>query len=420
MKFTKILFLYFLSLAGSSFFAGSIIMVLGTNFHNLGQLVYHFLAGRLLGKVFYGDLAALISIFGLLAIIQQAFGLTIIKFVASAKSPEEANNFTKWVWFWSIWVGVIVFVLLLFSSPFIVQFLNISQPQVIYIFIPVVLVGFISNTGRALLQGFTRFTQFVVSMVAEVGAKIVAMVLLVYLGYSLFGAVAALPVGAVVGFVIVWLGLRKNLKGPRAKMPNLSPLFAYSFPVFIQSIALTSMYSSDILLAKHFFTAEQAGLYAALAKLGTIAFFSSSPITSVMFPIIARNHTHGQPYHRIFYLSVALVTLISLAVIISYIFLSGFIIGILFGKDFVEGAPILWWFSLYMFLLGVGMLFVHFYLSIGKTKVVWLFAAAALTQIVLILVFHATLLSVIQMSIIAAALLVLGLLLYFPYHHRQR
>lgn len=420
MKVIKILFRHFSSLAGSPFFAGSVIMVLGTNLHNLGQLIYHFLAGRLLGTIFYGDLAALISIFGLLAIIQQAFSLTVIKFIASADSSKEANNFAKWVWFWSIWAGIAVFILLLVSSPFLVQFLNISKPQAFYIFAPTVLLGFVSNTGRALLQGFTKFARFIFSMVAEVGAKILSMVLLIYLGYSLFGAVAALSVGVVAGFTIVWWGLRKNLKGSRVKMPNLTPLLAYSFPVFIQSVALTSMYSSDILLVKHFFAAEQAGLYAALAKLGTIAFFAASPITNVMFPMVAKKYTHGQPYHKIFYLSVALVVLISLTVVASYIFFSGFIIKILFGEAFIGGAHILWWFGLYMLLLGVGMLFVHFYLSIGKTRVVWFFATAAVVQIILILTFHSTISTVIQVSIIAAALLVISLLLYFPYHHKQK
>ena len=59
------------------------------------------------------------------------------------------------------------------------------------------------------------------------------------------------------------------------------------------------------------------------------------------------------------------------------------------------------------------MLFTQFLLSIGKTKIIILFALAALLQIGLILLFHGSLLTVIQMSIISASLLDIALLVYF-------
>lgn len=394
-------------------------MVVGTNLHNAGMLIYHFLAGRLLGADYYGDLAALISIFGLLSIVQISFGLTLVKFIASSKDSEEANNLAKWAYSFSIWAGIIVTVLLFLLSLNIASFLHIKQKEAVYLFIPVVFLSFASNTGRALLQGFLKFGHYVLSLIVEVGLKIIFTIVLILLGYALAGAMVALFIGVLSGLFIVWLSLRGKISGEKGKIPKLFPILRYSLPVFIQSLALTSMYSADILLVKHFFSGEEAGLYAALAKLGTISFFIGSPITSAMFPLIAKKHSHGEKYHKVFYLSLFTIVAISAVVVLSYALFPVFLVGTLFGSGFLAGAPILWWFSVYMFFLGISVVFTQFYLSIGKTRVVWLFALAASLQILLIWFIHPTLLRVIQVSIISSALLAASLLIYFPYHDKR-
>jgi len=58
-------------------FTGSMLMIVGSNIYNFVNFIYHFLAGRLLGKVYYGDLAAVISLLGIIAIVQLSLGLTL-------------------------------------------------------------------------------------------------------------------------------------------------------------------------------------------------------------------------------------------------------------------------------------------------------------------------------------------------------
>lgn len=398
---------------------GSIAMFVGTNMHNAGQLLYHFLAINFLTKAHYGDLAAVISIFGILAIIQQSLGLAVVKFIASSKSDREANNLANWVFFWSLWfsAGLAIFIFLL--TPLLTKFLNITQPNAVYLFAPILFLASISNTGRALLQGFTKFVHLSGSMIAEVIVKILLTVFLLYLGYELLGAMGGLLAGVVAGLIIVWLSLKNRISGKRNPMPGIRPLLTYSLPVLVQSVATTSMYSTDIILVKHFFSPESAGAYAALAKFGTIALFAASPITHVMFPLIAKKHTHGEPYHKIFYLSLLLVALISSAVVLVYAFFGSEIARALTTGKYTEESHLLWWFGLYMLLLGMAMLFTQFYLSVGKTKVVWLFALAAVTQITLILFFHKNLINVVHSSVVSGALLVLCLSLYFPYHDKK-
>lgn len=399
--------------------AGSMVMVIGSNLFNLAQFVYHFITGRMLGKALYGDFASIVSILGIVGIIQISLGLTIIKFVASKKREGEISNFIKWVNFWSIWAGVVVAVLMFIASPWLVNFFNFRERSVTYLLALMLLFFITLNVQRSVLQGLLRFDKYVLSLFAEGIVKIALSVLFMLLGLAVFGAVMGFFVGILASLLVSRASLSYYLKGPRGKKPDLLPLFRYSIPTFVQGLALTSMYSMDLLLVKHFFAPDIAGIYASLAVLGRVALFATTPVTHTMFPLVAQRFAHGKAYHNIFYLSVLMVGLASFLVTLFYLFLPGIPVGVLYGNEYLEGASILWWFGLFMSLLSLAMLFTQFYLSIGKTRIVWLFAIAALLQVVLIWFIHPSILTVIQISILCAALLVLALLIYFPYHNRH-
>lgn len=398
-------FSFFVKLIKHPFFAGSAVMLLGSNLYNLGQFIYHFLAGRILGKVYYGDLAAIISILGLFSIVQGALGLTIVKYVASEKNSKKLTNFISFIFWTSFWVGAIVATLTLITAPFFIKFLNLADPNIYFLLAPILFFYIMAHSGRSILQGLLKFERYIVSLLIESITKISLI--------FVFGAMLSLLLGIMSSFLVIAAWLSSYLKFKVIEKPKLKPIFKYSLSVFIQGLALTSMYSTDLLLVKHFFPQDQASIYASLAVLGRVVFFGISPITQVMFPLIAKRYENNQSYLKILYLSLTLTMATSFFVVLIYRFFPNFIIGITFSKNFIEGAPILWWFGLFMAFLSLAMLLTQFYLSIGKTKVVWMFVLAALLQIFLIWFIHPNLLTVIQLSILSAALLVLGLFVYF-------
>lgn len=414
------------SIASSPFFAGSIVMVVGANLFNAGQFFYHFLTARFLqiiygeslGKAYYGDVAAIISLLGVISIIQLSLGLTVVKFIASQKNEKSVSNLAKWVYHWTTWLGIGLGVSLFLISPFLASFLNITQASAFLLTGPILGFYLIISTGRSILQGVIKFNKYVLSLLSEVGLKLVFTSVLILAGFAVFGAIMAIFLGTLAAFLVTRLALNPYLKGKRGRRPDIAPLLKYSLPVFVQGLALTSMYSVDLLLVKHFFSPQEAGLYAGLAVLGRIVFFGASPVTNVMFPLVARRHSHGETYHNIFYISFFVVLGIASLVTLFYYFAPQLPILLLYGRGFLEGKQLLWWFGLFMGLLALSMLLTQFYLSIGKTKAIWPFAIAAVLQIVLIWVFHPSLLTVIQISIISVTLSTFSLILYFPFHHK--
>lgn len=400
------------------FLSGSLVMIIGSNVYNGGQFVYHFLSGRFLGKAYYGDLAAIISILGIIGIVQLALSLTIVKFITAEKDDKKLVDFIKWIYRMSIWAGLIVGIIVSLISPLITNFLHIAQPLAVFLLGPIIFSFIVILTCRAVLQGLLQFNRYVVSLLIEAFVKLTLTVVLILLGFAVVGAVGAILIAVLCSFIFTRISLSPYLKGKRESNPDLKPLLKYSGFVLIQGLALTSMYSSDLILVKHFFSAEEAGLYAALAILGRVVFFGASPITQVMFPLISKRHSNDQDYKNIFYASVLLVVGLTAFVTLIYYLVPQIPLGVLYGKSFLDGTKLLWWYALFMSFLAVSMLLTQFYLSVHKTKVSLLFAVAAISQLVLIWFMHNSLLGVIQISIAVSALLVLALLLYFPYHRR--
>lgn len=406
----------FIFLLKHPLFTGSAVMVIGTNIFNVGQFAYHFFTIRLLNTADYGDLAAVISILGIIGVTQTAFGMTIIRYVASQKNKSKLSNLVKWFNYWALLVATVFSLFILIISPFIGNFLNLTQPKIIYILPPILFFLVITYVYRSILQGLLLFNTYVISLVVDVIVKIIITGLLIVLGLKLFGALIGMLTAVLAGFIITRMSLSKYLLGQRGEKPEIIPFFRQSFPFFFQGLAFISMSSTDILLVKHFFSPTDAGTYAYLSILGRIALYCSTPITQTMFPLIVNRLANRQPYHKIFYLSLLFVIGASVFVIFLFKLMPGFLISLL-GKS--EGQEILWWFSLFMGLLGSAMIFVQFYLSINKTKPVWFFVIAAILQPILIWFIHPSLLIVVQISILATALLNITFLVYFLYYRHD-
>ena len=259
-------------------FAGGMVMVIGSNIFNLTQFVYHFAAGRLLGKIGYGDFAAMISILGFFGIIQLSLGLTIVKFVASEKDHSKVVNFSKWINWWSVWFGVIATATVVILAPFLNSFLHINQTSAVYINAFLIGSYIILMSQRSILHGLLRFNHYVISLMFEAVIKIALLIVFVLIGWAVSGAILGFLIGVIFSLLSTRVSLSKYIIGKRGEKPELAPLFKYSVPVFAQGVALTSMYSIDLLLVKHFFSAQEAGTYASLAILGRVALFATTPI----------------------------------------------------------------------------------------------------------------------------------------------
>lgn len=406
-------------LSKNIFFRNNLLMVIGTNVYSFSQFIYHFLAGRFLDKALYGDLVAIISLMGFVSIIQAALGLTIVNKIASNKNEDDLTNFIRWVNYWSLWIGIILAILTAVLGPIFIKFTNLTQPSLYYFLSPIILGVVVVGFGRSVLQGLMLFNKYVYSLFIEALAKIILTIILILLGLAAFGALTGFLLGIISSYLMNQYLLSSYFKFPKGQRPDVLPLLKYSSATLLQGVSLTSMYSADLVLVKHFFNASDAGLYAAIAILGRIVFFSPTPIINVMFPETTKRHSKGLPTGKILLFSLLVVVSLASLITIIYFILPSVPILVLYGAKYLPGARMLGWYGIFMTLLAVSMLLTQYYLSIKKVRIMWLFILAALAQIILINFYHNSLLNVIQSSIIITALLDFALLVYFFYQQRK-
>lgn len=398
-------------------FSGSATMVLGSNLVSFLNYLYHVVMGRMLGPVNYGELAAIISLIGLLGTIPGSLNLVVIKYISAAKSDKEISTLVSWLKT-KILIGSLIFsFLILITSPIVSSFLNINEVSYIIIVAISFLISLQSLLNRSILQGLLKFKEMVMSNFLENLSRLLISVILIYLGFKVAGAMIGLMLSAAIGWYITTLFLKRYDRQANPKV-DVKKMLLFTVPVFIQSISITSLYSADVILVKHFFSSHEAGIYAALSTLGKIIFFAAGPISSVMFPLISKRNAKGENYRRIFIYSFLATLLVSGGILLLYWIYPGIAIKMLFGAKYLEAAGLLVWFGIFMILFTLSSLLINFGLSLGKTSIVILPLIAAIIQVIMILLFHQTLLTVVYISIFSTALLLAGLLIYSTYGKR--
>ncbi len=395
-------------------FSGSLLMIIGSLGASFFSYLYHLIMGKMLGPESYGIIAAILTLAGLIGLLPASLGLVVTKFISSSQTDQDKKNFITYFYRRVVIIGIIFVILLVFLAPIIGTFLHINQTAYLVISFLMFLFFIPTMFLRAALQGLLKFKEYVISFTLENFAKVSIATLLVLLGFKITGAVSSLVLGCFVGFIFAYIYLKRFIKKhERTTTFNLKPVAIYAMPVLIQSLATTSMYSTDLLLVKHFFSSFDAGIYAALSFLGRIIFFGASPIAAAMFPIVAKRHTEGQSYKKLLFYSMTATLILSFGILLIYGLFPKLALGLLYSSAYLTGAGSLFIFGIFITIFTLSYLLLNFYLAIGRIKVVIIPVVTAVVQIVGIILFHNTLEMVIEVSLFSSLMLFISLVIYY-------
>lgn len=399
-------------------FSGSLIMIIGSNSANAINYLYHLIIGRLLGPSLYGELASLISAIALLGIIPSALTLVIIKEISSTSDKTYVGNLIAYLKRNIFLASLIFSILILLFSKFILSFLHIYNLSYLIIIALLFLFSQQSLLNRSILQGLLKFKEYVLSLLFENVAKLILSIVLIYIGLQVFGAMTAFLLSVFLGFYLTNYLSKVDPVKITQDPTRIKPMLIFAIPVILQTIALTSLYTTDVILVKHFFSSHDAGIYASLSTLGKIIFFATGPISAVMFPMISQRKAKGEDFKRVFTYSLLITGIFSIGAVMIYGLFPKLVIGLLFGSAYLEAENILVWFGLFITLFSLSSLIVTYNLSLSRIRVTIFPLVAAILQVFLIILFHKTLFSVILISTSITALLLISLLIYSSYDAR--
>lgn len=393
----------------------SAIVFVGSMGANVASYVYHLLMGRLLGPAGYGEISSLFSLLYLFTVPLLVGQTVLVKFVSGYKARNElgkAKSLFLHVTRLCIISSIFGFPLIILGTPVISGFLHLSSPIFAVLVYLLFIFSLFTVAATSILQGFQKFIWVSLIAASAIVVKVVFSIPLSYWGVQ--GALWAAVIANVLIYAICFVPLRFMLsKKQEPTMLHWKEAARFAAPTLFTLLGLTSIYTTDIILVRHFFSAKDAGLYAAIAILGKVIFYASSAVSTVLYPVLSERSVTGGSSNKLVMWATGMVGMVSFVLTGIYFMFPNIIIGLLFGSQYHVQGNLLGLFGLFIAIYSVANILVMACLGLGKMKVFAISMICALGQIVGVIVFHGSLATVLYINIIASTLLVVCVIGYY-------
>lgn len=403
---------------------GSAVLVIGTNAANIFNYLFNLFMSRNLSVSDYGVLASIVALIGLPGYVMTAVVPTVIKFAGEyigRKRLDLARGL-----FVKLYKGVLLIIILLFTGYLIfinqiAGFFKIENISLLIISIFIVVFSMLGLINNAFIQAKLAFKFLVSLSLISSLLKLILGVVFVLMGYSVGGAVLALLFAAILGYFYSFkpLGFVFAQKTANVKI-NSSELINYGIPSGLALFGLALFINMDIILVKHLFSEVDAGLYAGLSLIAKVILYVSSPVGSVMFPLIVQKHAKGENTTHTFFMALLLVCGSSIILTLFYFIFPEFMIKFFLKEEYLRVSGLLGIFGVFVSLYTLSFILINFYLSIKKTNVYIPVLIGAGAQSILIYIMHDSFAQIIWISLIIIFVLNIVLLIYYPYATREK
>jgi O-antigen/teichoic acid export membrane protein len=382
---------------------------------NLANYFFQFFMSRHLTPSDYGTLNALLSLLVIISIPGGAITLVVAHYVSRYKAREEYGKISS---FFSgslrrvTLLGIVLFVLFALFSKMISDFLRIPSVSLVLIVSLILVTSLCLTVNFGMLQGLQKFSAFGITGSLAGVLRLVFGILLIYVGFSVAGALWAGVLANLVIIIMTFFLLRYLFEyGQDAPVKDRSQeVVYYGFPVAISLFCYTTLTNLDVVLVKHYFDAPTAGQYAAASILAKIILYLPGAIVLALFPKISELHVLEKDSKNLLLKAMGLTAVLSGFTVGLYVFYPSVVV-LLFGQKFSEAVSLIGLFGLTMFPFALVNIVINFYLARRDSGFIYLLAGSTILQMVLIMFFHQSLQQILTIMLInGAGLLLLSLL----------
>jgi O-antigen/teichoic acid export membrane protein len=287
--------------------SGSMIMLVSSGFVGAMNLAYNLAVAHTLGADRFGHASAVYTVLMLLSSVTLSFQLLCSKFVARNDSLSEKIGIYRFLhrraWMYGIGVSALLFL----SSGLISTYLNLPTRTYIMMLAAATLFYVPLGVRRGFMQGMYDFRPLALNFVLEVTVKLGGAVILIFAGFGVSGVVAAIVASVAVAYFFA-VPPREHAAFSDAVLPAATGEGIQASVFFVGQVIINNL---DIILVKHFFSATQAGVYAAIALVGRVVYMLSWSVVSGMFPFSAGVRSEERGGRAVLGTAVLLVVLIS-------------------------------------------------------------------------------------------------------------
>lgn len=335
------------------------------------NFIYNVLMSRMLDVSDFGDLRALFSIIMILSIPIISVQTMMAKFTTEYYKRDlgKLKSLSSHVLTFMLLLGFVFMAVFASLRHPIADYLKISSVKLIVFIGPLMLFALIRPVILGIYQGLQRFTLLGANIVIGTTLKLLLGMLFVYLGHTTLGALYGLLFSGiftilVFGSMLILL-LRKDV-APKGTY-NRRDIYTYSRYAFGVLICFSVISQIDILIVKHKFLPQEAGLYACAAIIGKSFLFLPMPVVTVLFPKVVENNKAGKSSLAILTQSLLIVALFCLIGIAVCFFYPEYLIKI-FGSKYTPAVHLLKVFGLAMSPLALFYVLMNYFLSKYRLK----------------------------------------------------
>jgi len=287
--------------------SGSMIMLVSSGFVGAMNLAYNLAVAHVLGADRFGHASAVYTVLMLLSSVTLSFQLLCSKFVAKNDSVPGKIGIYRFLhrraWVYGVGLGV----LLALSSRVISGYLNLPSPSYIFLLATAMMFYVPLGVRRGLMQGMYDFRPLAFNFVLEVVVKLGGALILMAAGLGVSGVVIAIVASVVLAYIFA-RPRRELTIHCEAMLPGALGEGIQASVFFVGQVIINNL---DIILVKHFFSATEAGVYAAIALVGRVVYMLSWSVVSGMFPFSAGVRSEEKDGRAVLGTAVLLVVLIS-------------------------------------------------------------------------------------------------------------
>lgn len=336
----------------NEFVQGGAFFVVSFTLANVINLIFTFIAGRLLGPVGYGEVTALMSYLMLASV-----PLTVITTIVTQKVSEADENsgstayiIEHFIWktlrkYWYLAAFSLVLI------PFIPALTNMSFETSLFL-VPLFWALFVFSIYGAFAQGMRLFLMYSILTVISPGIKLLGPIISQYTHNGLVTVLLFIFLSFFIPFIWIYREFiahaRKSSESTKPVERRIMHIIANKqFLITTASIlGITLLNNFDIIYVKRFFSDHDAGIYSSWSLLAKVIFYAIGPISSVSFVFFSSKKQSDNHQKTLLFF----VGMLFIVGIVSFGFYTSFakpIITALFGAKYFAVLPYLGYASIF-------------------------------------------------------------------------
>lgn len=386
-------------------FYGTLLVVVSSFSSNIFAYLFQLVLGRALSVSDYAILTSFFSLMVFVTIPLTIFNTAIVKIVSEIKNidyPKTVSEFYFSIILFCFGLGVITFLCLIAFQNQILSYLNISDTRAYFNFTLMILFGFLTASALPFLQALQRFKAYSFFALLASILKFSGALLVLALNLKLFRVFQYITYQHLFLFSLSILILSKNVKRTHGKflLSHIKKILNFTFLSSFSLLGLSFLLNNDILLVKHFFTAEISGFYSSATIIGKILFYAVSPISVVVFPIVAEKYSKNEDYISYIVWGTLAVFAFSSILSLGLILFPSKVISLLFSSAYLTAGTYLPLYSLFIVLYSSTYTLGNLLVAVSKVKITSLSLLFAFAHYFLIqFYFHNSVKEIILVSI---------------------